>query len=71
LASNTKNREGKITTSLRSLFNLVIIVIFIIATDTAVPSPRVFHSRRRKRKAYYGLRGLKTHGSVHLALAFL
>jgi thiosulfate reductase cytochrome b subunit len=67
LASNTKKREGKTTSSLKLLFNVFIIVI-VIAFGIAVPSPRVFHSWRRIDNR---LGGLKTHRSVHLALALL
>jgi Na+/phosphate symporter len=71
LASNTKKREGKTMSSLGLLFNLFIIIIFIIAFGVAVPSPQVFHNRRRKRRIDDGLRGLKTHGNAHLMLALL
>jgi hypothetical protein len=71
LASNTKKREGKATTtSLGFRFNLFIIV-FIIAFGVAVPSPRVFHSGRRKRRVDDGLESLKTHRSAHLSLMLL
>jgi hypothetical protein len=56
-------------TSLRLLFDLFITVVVIIVAT--VPSPRVFHSRRRKRRVDSGLEGLKTHGSAHLALTLL
>jgi uncharacterized membrane protein len=75
LASNTKKREGKAMSSLGVLFfNLIIVVIFffffvIFASGVAVPHPRVFHGWRRKRGIDDGLRGLKTHRRVHLALA--
>jgi hypothetical protein len=65
LASNTKKREGKVVPSLE----LLIVIIIIIGV--AVPSPRIFHSWRRKRGVDCGLGGLKTHGSVHLTLALL
>jgi hypothetical protein len=71
LASNTKKREGKAATSLGLLFDLFIIVTIVIVVGIAIPSPRVFHSRRRKRRVDSGLGGLKTHGSAHLSLAFL
>jgi hypothetical protein len=57
-------------TSLRRLFILVIIIVFI-AFFIAVPSPRVFHNWRRKRRVGYGTGGLKTHGSAHPALPLL
>jgi hypothetical protein len=57
--------------SLRLLFDLIIVVVFTIIVGVAVPSPRVFHSRRRKRRLDCGLEGLKTHGSAHLTLALL
>jgi hypothetical protein len=65
LASNTKKREGKIRSSLRLFFNLVVIVITF---GIEVPSPWVFHSSRRKRRVDDWLGGLKTHRSVPLAL---
>jgi hypothetical protein len=71
LASNTKKREGKTKSSLRFFFDLIVIVVVIIAFSVAVPGPRVFHSRRRKRRVDDLLGGLKTHVSVHLALALL
>jgi hypothetical protein len=52
-----KRREGKIMMSLVLLFNLLIIVVFIIAIGFMIPSPRVFHSWRRKRRVDYGLGG--------------
>jgi hypothetical protein len=71
LASNTKKREGKTASSLRLLFDLIIIVFFTIVVSVAVPSPRVFYSGRRKRRVDYGLGGLKTHRSAHFTLALL
>jgi hypothetical protein len=73
LASTTKKREGKATTSLGLLFNLfiIIVIVFIIVFSIAVPSPRVFHHWRRKRRVDDGLGGLKTHISAHLALMLL
>jgi hypothetical protein len=70
LASNTKKREGKTTSSLGLLFNVFIIVV-IIAFNVAVPSPRVFHSWRRKRRVYDWLEGFKTPRSAHLTPALL
>jgi hypothetical protein len=55
LASNTKKREGKARSSFRLFFNLVIIVVFIVI---AVPSPRVFHSYKKKRRVDDGLWGV-------------
>jgi hypothetical protein len=43
----------------------------IIVVGVAVPIPRVFHNGRRNRRVDYRHRGLKTHGSVHLALELL
>jgi hypothetical protein len=51
--------------SLRLFLDLIIIV------GVAVPSPRIFHSGRRKRRVDYGRGGLKTHGNSHLTLALL
>jgi hypothetical protein len=64
LALSTKKREGKEKSSLKLLSDLIfsIIIVFIIIIGVAVPSPRVFHSGRRKRWIDYGLRVLKTHG---------
>jgi hypothetical protein len=59
LASNTKKREGKAVTSLRHLFDLFIIVIFIIVVSVAVQNPRVFHNGRRKRRVDSGLGGFQ------------
>jgi hypothetical protein len=69
LTSNTKKREGKIKSSLRFFFELVVIVV--ISVGVAVPSPRVLHSWRRKRWVDNGLGGLKTHRCTHLTLALL
>jgi hypothetical protein len=55
-------------------FNLIVIVIFfftVFAFGVAVPSPRVFHSWRRKRWIDDRLGGLKTHRCSHLTLALL
>jgi hypothetical protein len=73
LASSTKKREGNERSSLGLLLDLIIgfIIIFTIIVDDAVPSPRVFHSGRRKRRVDCGLRGLKTHGCAHFAPALL
>jgi hypothetical protein len=71
LASNTKNREGKSTSSLGLLIDLIIVIIFTIIIGVVVPSLRVFHSGRRKRRVDCGLEGLKTHRSVNFALALL
>jgi hypothetical protein len=75
LASNTKKREGKAISSLRVFFfNLVVVVFFffaVFAFGVAVPRPHVFHSWRRKREIDDGLRDLKTHRRVHLALTLL
>jgi hypothetical protein len=75
LASSTKKREGKVrsSSSLRLILDLIIsfIIIFTIIIGIAVPSPRVFHSGRRKMRVDRGLVGLKTHGSVHFTLALL
>jgi hypothetical protein len=74
LASNAKKREGKVS-SLGLLFNFIfgfiIISIFVIVVGIVIPSPRVFQTWRRKRRVDYGLEGLKTIGSAHLALALL
>jgi hypothetical protein len=53
------------------IFSFIIIFIFVIVISIVVPSPRVFHSWRRKRTVDYGLRGLKTRGSVNLVLVLL
>jgi hypothetical protein len=73
VASSTKKGEGKATSSLGLLLDLIIgfIIVFTIIVDVAVPSPRVFHSGRRKSRVHCGLRGLKTHGSAHCMLALL
>jgi hypothetical protein len=73
LESSTKKREGKARYSLRLLLDLIIgfIIVFTIFIGVVVPSLRVFHSGRRKRRVDCGLGGLKTHGSVHFALALL
>jgi hypothetical protein len=57
--------------SLRLFLDLIIIVAFIIIVGIAVPSPRIFHSGRRKRRVDYGRGGLKTHGNSHLTLVLL
>jgi hypothetical protein len=44
-----------------SLFIIFIVVVIIIV---AVPSPRIFHSKRRKSRIDCGLRLCKTHGSA-------
>jgi hypothetical protein len=69
LASSTKKREGKVRSSLKLLFDLII--VFTIIFGVAIPSPRVFHSWRRKRRVDCGLGGLKNHGSAHFALALI
>jgi hypothetical protein len=51
--------------------DLIIVIVFTIIISIAIPSPRVFHNGRRKRRKDCGLGGLKTHGSAHLALALL
>jgi hypothetical protein len=73
LASSTKKREGKATSSLRLLLDLIIdfVIVFTIVIGVAVPSPRVFHNGRRKRRVDCGLEGLKTHGSAHFTLTLL
>jgi hypothetical protein len=71
LASNTKKREWKAASLLRLLLDLIIVIVFTIIISIAIPSPRVFHNGRRKRRKDCGLGGLKTHGSAHLALALL
>jgi hypothetical protein len=71
LASNTKKRERKTTSSLGLFFNLIIIVIFIIAFGVAVPSPRIFYRGRRKRKIDDWLEDLKAHRRAYFALALL
>jgi hypothetical protein len=50
LASSTKKREGKATSSLGLLLDLIIgfIIIFTIIIGVAVPSPWASYSRRRK-----------------------
>jgi thiosulfate reductase cytochrome b subunit len=71
LASNTKKREEKrSTTSSLGVF-LNIVVAFVFASGFVVPRPRVFHSWRMKRWIDDWLGGLKTHRHVHLALALL
>jgi hypothetical protein len=47
------------------------VIIFTIIVGVVVPSPRVFHSGRRKRRVDCGLGGLKIHRSAHFALALL
>jgi hypothetical protein len=37
---------------------IIIIIIFIIVDGIAIPSPRVFHSWRRKRRVDYGSQDL-------------
>jgi hypothetical protein len=73
LASSTKKREEKATSSLGLLLDLIIgfIIIFTIIVGIAVPSPRVFHNGRRKRRVDCGLKGLKTHRSAYFTLALL
>jgi hypothetical protein len=71
LASNTKKREGKAAPLLGLLLDLIVVIVFTIIVSIIVPSPRVFHSRRRKRRVDCGLGGLKTHRSVHFTLALL
>jgi hypothetical protein len=71
LASNTKKREGKITSSLGLLFNLIIIVIFTIVIGVVVPSPRVFYRERRKRRIDDRLGDLKAYRSAYFTLALL
>jgi hypothetical protein len=63
-----REKEQKTKSSLRFFFYLVVVIIFF---GVAVPSPRVFHGWRRKRWVDDWLGGLKTHISVHLALALL
>jgi hypothetical protein len=71
LASNTKKREEKrSTTSSLGVF-LNIVVAFVFASGFVVPRPRVFHSWRMKRWIDDWLGGLKTHRHVHLAPALL
>jgi hypothetical protein len=53
------------------IFDFIIIFIFVIVVSVAVPSSRVYQSGRRKRRVDSGFKGLKTNGSVHLALALL
>jgi hypothetical protein len=67
LASSTKKREGKVRSSFGLFFDLII--GFTIIVSDAVPSPRAFHSGRRKRSVDCGLGGLKTHRSAHFTLA--
>jgi hypothetical protein len=73
LASSTKKEEGKPMSSLRLLLDLIngFVIVFTIVVDVAVPSLRVFHNGRRKRRVDGGLRGLKTHGSTHFTLTLL
>jgi hypothetical protein len=70
LASSTKKREGKIESSLGFLLDVIIITVFIffINISVAVPSPRIFHRGRRKRRVDDWLRGLKTHRCAYLTL---
>jgi hypothetical protein len=62
LASSTIKREGKVRSSLGLFINLIIgfVIAFTIIVGDAVPSPRAFHSGRRKRSVDCGLEGLKT-----------
>jgi hypothetical protein len=60
-----------VISSLELLLDLIIIVVFITIIDIVIPSPRVFHNERRKRRIDRGLGGLKTHGRTHLMLALL
>jgi Na+/phosphate symporter len=75
LASNTKKREGKTTSSLGLFFNLIIIIVFIIiftiVVGIVVPSLRVFYHGRRKWRIDDRLRDLKAHRSAYFALALL
>jgi thiosulfate reductase cytochrome b subunit len=75
LASSTKKREGKVrsSSSLGLILDLIIsfVIIFTIIIGVAVPSPRFFHSGRRKRWVDCGLGGLKTHRSAHFTLTLL
>jgi hypothetical protein len=59
--------------SLGLLLDLLIgfIIDFTIIVGIAVPSPRAFHSGRRKRSVDGGLGSLKAHGSAHFALTLL
>jgi hypothetical protein len=75
LASSTKKEKGKARSSLGLLFffivSRIIVLIIIAIIFIAVPCPRVFHSRRRKRRIDCRLRVHKTHGSAHFTLALL
>jgi hypothetical protein len=75
LASNTKKREGKVRSSLELFFVFIIgfflIAIIITIIAITVPSLRIFHVMRGKRRIDCGLGVRKTHGSVHLALTLL
>jgi hypothetical protein len=72
LASNTKKRERKTGSSLGLFFSLIIIiVVFIIAFDVAVPSPQVFYHGRRKRRIDDWLGDLKTHRRAYFVMVLL
>jgi uncharacterized membrane protein len=75
LASNTKKLDEKVRFSLGVLLffivSLLIIFIVVAIVIIVVPNPRIFHSKRRKRRIDCRLRVHKTHGSAHFALALL
>jgi hypothetical protein len=73
LASSTKKREGKATSSLGLLLDLIIgfIIIFTIIIGVAVPSPWVSYSRRRKIGIDKRLRVLQFQVGAHFVFSLL
>jgi hypothetical protein len=54
-----------------SNLNIIIVIVFIIAFDVVVPSPRVFYHERRKRRIDDQLGDLKAHRRAYFTLALL